>query len=94
MAGTGHELAEQGEQAPVLYNGVDPADEPSAAWGWHGGFPRGALIVGWFSVVAMRIMLIGNPQGRVADLWLLVVAALMAFGLARKTIKDRHSWRR
>jgi hypothetical protein len=41
----------------------------------------------------MFIMLIGNHQGRVEDIWLLVFGVTMAFGLARKTIKDRHSWR-
>lgn len=91
MAGTGQDLAKQGERLPGT---VDPADEPSAEWGWHGGFPRGSLIAGWFSVFAMLIMLIGNHQGRVEDIWLIVIALVMAIGLGMKTVKERHSWRR
>ena len=91
MAGTGQDLAKQGERAPVLVNGVDPADEPSAEWGWHGGFPRGALVAGWFSVFALLIMLIGNHQGHVEDIWLVVIAVVMAFALIRKTIHSRRS---
>jgi hypothetical protein len=30
---------------------VDPAEEPSAEWGWHGGFPRGMIIAGWVVVM-------------------------------------------
>ncbi len=94
MAGTGQDLAKQEESAPVLYNGVDPADEPSAEWGWHGSFPRGELIAGWFSVAAMLLMLIGNHQGKVEDIWLIAIAAIMAYALAMRTIKQRHNWRR
>jgi hypothetical protein len=90
VSDTGQDLAKQDERLPGT---VDPADEPSAEWGWHGGFPRGSLIAGWFSVFAMLIMLIGNHQGHVEDIWLLVVAVIMAFGLARKTLANRHSWR-
>ena len=49
MAGTGQELAKSNGRAPAT---VDPEDEPSVAWGWHGGFPRGTLIAGWFTVIS------------------------------------------
>ncbi len=93
MAGTGQDLAEQGERSPELVNGVDPAIEPSAAWGWHGEFPKGRLIAGWISTAIMLVMLIGNHTGRIEDVWLLVIAAVMAFGLARQTLRERKSWR-
>jgi hypothetical protein len=91
VAGTGQDLAKQEERLPGT---VDPADEPSAEWGWHGSFPRGELIAGWGSVAAMLLMLIGNHQGRVEDVWLIVIAVIMAFGLIMRTIKSRRSWRR
>jgi hypothetical protein len=73
---------------------VDPQDEPSAEWGWHGGFPRGMMIAGWFVVIALLTMLIGNHQGRTEDLYLIGLAALMAFGLVLHTVRKRNAWRR
>jgi hypothetical protein len=73
---------------------VDPAEEPSVQWGWHGGFPRGMMIAGWFSVAALLLMLIGNHQGRTEDLWLVGLAVVMAVGLVMHTLRKRHAWRR
>lgn len=73
---------------------VDPADEPSAEWGWHGGFPRGMMIAGWFSVVALILMLIGNHQGRTEDLWLIGSAVAVALALVLHTVRKRNAWRR
>ncbi|MGW0520558.1 DUF2631 domain-containing protein [Crossiella sp. NPDC003009] len=68
-------------------------DEPSAEWGWHGHFPRATKIMGWFSVVAMLGMLIGNHTGWNEDVYLVLTAAIMAGALIRWQIKDRTSWR-
>lgn len=84
-------LANQVKQSPMA---VDPSDEPSAEWGWHGDFPRGKLIAGWFTVAALLLMLMGNHQGHVEDIWLISIAAVIAFGLIRHSLVQRHSWRR
>ena len=73
---------------------VDPADEPSAEWGWHGGFPRGMMIAGWFSVGALLIMLIGNHRGRTEDIWLIGTAVVLALALVLQTVRKRNAWRR
>lgn len=81
---------------------VDPADEPSAEWGWHGGFPKGTQIAGWFSTFAMLAMLIGNHQGILSggstfkeeDIWLIVFAVALAIGLLVDLRRRRTSWRR
>lgn len=69
-------------------------DEPSAEWGWHGTFPRGEVIAGWFSVVALLAMTIGNHTGRVEDVWLVGIALVMALGLIRHSMRKRTAWRR
>jgi hypothetical protein len=94
VAGTGHEV-EKAERKLPLYPGTTPeaADEPSAAWGWHGGFPKASLIAGWASVAILLVMLIGNHQGKVEDLWLVGIAAFMALGLVLHMLKQRNSWR-
>lgn len=73
---------------------VDPQDEPSAEWGWHGSFPRGQMVAGWVSVVLLLTMLIGNHEGATEDVWLIGLAAFMAFGLVLHVIRKRRSWRR
>jgi hypothetical protein len=73
---------------------VDPQDEPSAEWGWHGGFPRGSVIAGWATVVILLLLTIGNHEGTTEDIWLVGFAVLIAFGLVMHTIRRRNAWRR
>lgn len=81
---------------------IDPADEPSAEWGWHGGFPKGTQIAGWFSAFAVLAMLIGNHEGILSggstfkdeDLWLIGTALVLVIGLLIDLRKKRTSWRR
>ena len=86
MARNSRELA----QRPT----VDPEEEPSAEWGWHGTFPRGMMIAGWVSAAIMLVMLIGNHTGRTEDLFLIGTAVVMAGGLILHTVGKRNSWRR
>ncbi|MDO4910945.1 MAG: DUF2631 domain-containing protein [Corynebacterium sp.] len=67
--------------APEIYNGVSTLDEPSAAWGWHNIGIRAVQISGWISVIFLLAMLIGNHHGRVEDIYLVVIAAVIALGL-------------
>lgn len=81
---------------------VDPAEEPSFEWGWHGGFPKGTQIAGWFSTFAILMMLIGNHQGilsggdsfTTADIWLIGVALALAVGLVIDLRRKRADWHR
>lgn len=81
---------------------VDPDEEPSVDWGWHGGFPRAIQVYGWFTVFALLMMLIGNHQGilsggdtfKTADFYLIGFAAVIATMLIVNLRKRRKSWRR
>ena len=73
---------------------VDPQDEPSADWGWHGSFPKGTRIAGWFTAFAMFFMLIGNHTGHTEDVWLIGVGAGLILLLVIDQIRRRTSWRR
>lgn len=95
MAPTDRHPAEQ-HSAP---HGVDPFDvdpdqEPSAAWGWHGGFPRAGPIAGWVTVIALFAMLIGNHQGQVEDAYLIGLGTLLAVMLIGSHLKARKARRR
>lgn len=81
---------------------IDPQDEPSAEWGWHGSFPKATQMAGWFSVFACLMMLIGNHGGilsggdsfKTEDGWLVGVAIALAAGLLWDLRRRRTAWRR
>ncbi|MFF5988979.1 DUF2631 domain-containing protein [Prauserella flavalba] len=73
---------------------VDPRDEPSAEWGWHGGFPKATRFAGWFTVFALLIMLIGNHENNTENVWLVGLAIAVAFGLVLDMRRRRAAWRR
>lgn len=86
MARNSRELA----QRPA----VDPQDEPSAEWGWHGSFPRGKTAGGVITIILLLVFTIGPYQSRTQDLWLLGIAVLVALLIVGQIVAKRHSWRR
>jgi hypothetical protein len=90
---TDRDLAERNGHAPAL---VDPEDEPSAAWGWHGDFPRGKVIAGWVSVAILIAFNFtnNNADGYTQNLYLCGLALLMAIGLILHARRKRTPWRR
>lgn len=75
-------------------NQVDPRDEPSAEWGWHGTFPKATRIAGWLSAAALLVMLIGNHRNAMEDIWLVAIAIGIVFTLLLDLRKRRTAWRR
>ncbi len=73
---------------------VDPTDEPSAEWGWHGGFPKGKVIGGVVSIIALLLFIPGAHQGGTHLLWLIGTALLIALLLVRGVVAQRNAWRR
>jgi hypothetical protein len=73
---------------------VDPQEEPSAEWGWHGGFPHGTTIAGVFTIIVLLVFTIGPYQSRTQDLWLIGAAVIIALGLIIHAVRKRNSWRR
>lgn len=68
--------------------------EPSEEWGWHGGFPRAARIGGWILAAIMFLMLIGNHEGNIENLWLIATGLIIIGILVADAVKRRTSWRR
>ncbi|MFW0784671.1 DUF2631 domain-containing protein [Gordonia sp. CPCC 206044] len=70
----------------------EPVDAPSARFGWHGQARKSFMIAGWFCVIALLCMMIGNHIGHVEDIWLVVIAAFVAYFLVKGTIGKRGRW--
>jgi uncharacterized membrane protein HdeD (DUF308 family) len=73
---------------------VDPQDEPSAEWGWHGSFPKGRIAGGVVSIILLVVFMFGPYQSHTQDLWLIGIALLIAGLIVRQVVARRHSWRR
>lgn len=94
MAAVASTDLEKATEHEVAKGAVSPQDEPSAEWGWHGSFPRGRQIAGWFAAVACFLMLIGNQTGRIEDIYLVLTGATLVLLLIWDLSKRRNPWRR
>jgi hypothetical protein len=86
VASNSRELAKQPE--------VDPLDEPSAEWGWHGGFPTGTIVGGIVTILLCAAFFIGPYQSRTQDLWLAGVILVILLGMVLRVLRKRTAWRR
>jgi hypothetical protein len=73
---------------------VDPQDEPSAEWGWHGSFPKGKIAGGVVSIIFLVLFSLGPYQSRTQDLWIIGLVLLLAGLIALQVVRRRNSWRR
>jgi Protein of unknown function (DUF2631) len=62
---------------------VDPADVPSAKWGWSKINHRTWYAVGVFIIGFLLLTLRGNHTGKVEDIFVVFFAALVAVVLIR-----------
>jgi hypothetical protein len=70
--------------------GVDVEEVPSAEWGWSTGSVRGYQIGGILAAVFLLLMLRGNHQGRVEDLFLVGFALFVLGFVARSWYTTRN----
>jgi Protein of unknown function (DUF2631) len=93
VASDSRELAQQ-QRAEVDPARVDPYGEPSAEWGWHGGFPTGTVAGGVFTIIACVAFLFGPYQSHTQYLWLIGVIVVVLIGMIVQVRKKRNAWRR
>jgi hypothetical protein len=74
-------------------HGVDPYEEPSVDWGWHGGFPNGTRIFLGITAVMCLLMVIGNHRGKTEDIYLVAIGVGLLVLLGVQERRKRHSWR-
>ena len=74
--------------------GVDPRDEPSAEWGWHGSFPNGTRIAGVVCGIILLVLLIGPYQTRLQDFWMIPMGLGLIGLVVYGTVKRRNDWRK
>ncbi len=74
------------------FTGVDPADVPSAQWGWSAINVRTWHIAGICAVGLLLAMLRGNHVGHIENLFLIGFATLVLVVLVRDLWGRRRGW--
>jgi hypothetical protein len=72
------------------HTGVDVEDVPSANWGWSTGSVRGYQIGGTLAALFLLVMMHGNHQGKVEDLFLIAFALFVLGFVARSVYTTRN----
>lgn len=72
------------------YSEVDPADVPSAAWGWSKITHRTWYALGIFIILFLVGMLRGNHVGHVEDWFLIAFAVIVAAVMVRDMVMRRR----
>lgn len=75
-------------------SGIDPADEPSVGWGWHGHANKTFKILGLFFAAFLLLMMIGNHESRIEDIYLVVFAGIIVFFIGADEYRARNKWHR
>jgi hypothetical protein len=76
------------------YDDVDPADVPSAKWGWSKINYRTWHLTGLFIIGFLLLMLHGNHVGHVEDYFLIAFAIIATFFLVRDWWGRQKGWLR
>jgi len=72
---------------------VDPLDEPSVEWGWHGSFPRGTRLAAIAVAIILPLLLIGHPVAWTEIIWMCLPSVIIIGALIRGAVKQRNAWR-
>jgi lysylphosphatidylglycerol synthetase-like protein (DUF2156 family) len=74
--------------------GVDPRDEPSTEWGWHGSFPNATRVAGVVTAIVLVLLMIGPYQSHLQDFWIVGIVILILAMIVAGTLKRRNAWRK
>ena len=83
-----------GREEGVARAGAQPIEhERPEDWGWHGETGKAGRIGAWFAVLALLTYLWGNHEGRMEDLWIVGIAALLVLILLWDIRRRKNAWR-
>ena len=62
-------------------------------WGWHGEMGKWGRRLAIIPILFILAYLFGNHRGRVEDIWLIAIAALMILVLVYDRYRRKNAWR-
>ena len=81
------------EEAVVRADAHPVERERPEEWGWHGETGKWGRVGAVIATLFMLAFLFGNHEGRVEDIWVVAVAALMVLILLLDWRRRRNAWR-
>ncbi len=83
-----------GREEAVVRAGEHPVEhERPEDWGWHGEMGKWGRRTWWIAALVMLAYLKGNHQGKVEDIWLVCIAALMVVVFVADRFRRKNAWR-
>ncbi|SFE74776.1 DUF2631 domain-containing protein [Blastococcus tunisiensis] len=83
-----------GREEGVVRVGEHPVEhEQPADWGWHAETGGKGRIGAWIAVLVLCSYVLGNHEGRMEDLWVLGIAAVMVLVLLWDMRRRKNAWR-
>jgi hypothetical protein len=83
-----------GREEAVVRVGEHPVEhERPQEWGWHGEMGKWGRRLTLIPIVVILAYLVGNHEGRIEDIWLLCIAALMVVALIADARRRKNAWR-
>ena len=73
---------------------VDPHEEPSVDWGWHGHFPRLSKVAAIVTAIIIVLMLNTARYTDTEVVWSVGIAVGLVAAVVLGTLAKRNSWRR
>jgi uncharacterized protein DUF2631 len=81
------------EEGIVRAGSTPVTHERPEDWGWHGEAGKTGRITGYVMILALLVMLVGNHEGRVEDLWVIGTALIIAISLIWDSRRRKNAWR-
>ena len=89
-----HVIEQSTREEGIIRAGETPiTHERPEDWGWHGEAGKVSRIAGYLTIVLLLIMLIGNHEGRVEDLYLVGFALTILVSLLWDSRRRKNAWR-
>ena len=89
-----HAVAQPGREMAHVAPDAHPVEhERPEEWGWHGETGKWGRIGGVIATLFMLAYLYGNHEGRIEDIWVVAIAALMVLILLLDWRRRRNAWR-
>ncbi len=83
-----------GREEGVVRAGAQPVEhERPEDWGWHGETGKWGRVGAVIATVFMLAYLFGNHEGRIEDIWVVFIAAVMILILLLDWRRRRNAWR-
>jgi hypothetical protein len=83
-----------GREEAVVRTGEHPVEhERPEDWGWHGEMGKWGRRTWFLGPLAILAFLFGNHEGKVEDIWLICIAALMVVVFLYDRVRRKNAWR-